>query len=143
MRVSISILTVLMVSSFTLFGAIAPMSPMDLEKTSELIITGKVTGVTSKITKSKVEKAFGLHRDKIFKVTIKITKILKGKGVKLGQNINVGAWQPSVRIPPHPGPQGNQPIPDKGDFVKLYLYVTPENKYTALLPNGFKIKRNK
>ena len=81
------------------------MSPMDLEKTSDLIITGKVIGVTSKITKSKVEKALGLHLDKIFKVTMKITKILKGKGVKHGHYITIGAWQSIVRIPPHPGPQ--------------------------------------
>ncbi|MDA7681198.1 hypothetical protein N8603_02305 [Verrucomicrobiales bacterium] len=143
MKLHIPILTVLIVSSFALFGAIAPMTPMDLEKNSDLIITGKVIGMTSKITKSKVEKAFGIHRDKIFKVTIKITKILKGKGVKLGQNINIGAWQPRVRIPPYPGPQGNQLIPNKSDFVKVYLYVKSENNYTALLPNGFKIKTNK
>ena len=47
MSMRISILNIIMVFSSAVFGAIAPMSPKDLEKTSDLIITGKVIGVTS------------------------------------------------------------------------------------------------
>ena len=53
MSVRISILNIIMVFSSAVFGAIAPMSPKDLEKTSDLIITGKVIGVTSIIKKIK------------------------------------------------------------------------------------------
>ncbi len=51
MSMRISILNILMVCSSAVFGAIVPMSPKDLEKTSDLIITGKVIGVTSIIKK--------------------------------------------------------------------------------------------
>ena len=139
MRVSISILTVLMVSSFTLFGAIAPMSPKDLEKTSDLIITGKVIGVTSIIKKSKIEKSFGIHRDKIFYITINVTEILKGKSACRDQKIDIRVWRPSLRIPPITGPQGHYPIPVKGDRVRVYIKMVGEKKYSALLPNGFRI----
>ena len=44
-----------MVFPTAVFGAIAPMSPKDLEKTSDLIITGKVIGVTSIIKNQKLK----------------------------------------------------------------------------------------
>ena len=55
MSMRISILNILMVFSSAVFGAIAPMSPKDLEKTSDLIITGKVIGVTSIIKNQKLK----------------------------------------------------------------------------------------
>ena len=139
MSMRISILNILMVFSSAVFGAIAPMSPKDLEKTSDLIITGKVIGVTSIIKKSKIEKSFGIHRDKIFYITINVTEILKGKSVCRDQKIDVRVWRPSLRIPPITGPQGHYPIPVKGDRVRVYIKMEGEKKYSALLPNGFSI----
>ena len=55
MSMRISILNIIMVFSSAVFGAIAPMSPKDLEKTSDLIITGNVIGVTSIIKKQKLK----------------------------------------------------------------------------------------
>ena len=135
----ISILNILMVFSSAVFGAIAPMSPKDLEKTSDLIITGKVVGVTSIIKKSKIEKSFGIHRDKIFYITINVTETLKGKSVCRDQKIDIRVWRPSLRIPPITGPQGHYPIPVKGDRVRVYIKMEGEKKYSALLPNGFRI----
>lgn len=134
MSMRISILNILMVFSSAVFGAIAPMSPKDLEKTSNLIITGKVIGVTSIIKKS-----FGIHRDKIFYITINVTEILKGKSVCREQKIDIRVWRPSLRIPPITGPQGHYPIPVKGDRVRVYIKMEGEKKYSALLPNGFSI----
>ena len=115
------------------------MSPKDLRKRSDLIITGKVTGVTSIIKKSKIEKSFGIHRDKIFYITINVTEILKGKSVCRDQKIDIRVWRPSLRIPPITGPQGHYPIPVKGDRVRVYIKMEGEKKYSALLPNGFSI----
>ena len=138
MSMRISILNILMVFSSAVFGAIAPMSPKDLEKTSNLIITGKVIGVTSIIKKSKIEKSFGIHRDKIFYITINVTEILKGKSVCRDQKIDIRVWRPSLRIPPITGSQGHYPIPVKGDSW-VYIKMEGEKKYSALLPNGFSI----
>mgnify|MGYP001174488360 FL=1 len=123
----------------TVFSAVPPMDPKELNQRSDFVVTGKVIGVSSKISKSNVEKAIGIHIDKKFKVIIRIQSVLKGKGIKVGQEVIIRAWQSSVRIPPMPGPQGHDPIPDKGDSVKVYLHKKSENNYTALHPNGFKI----
>ena len=126
MSMRISILNILMVFSSAVFGAIAPMSPKDLEKTSDLIITGKVVGVTSIIKKSKIEKSFGIHRDKIFYITINVTEILKGKSACRDQKIDIRVWRPSLRIVPVPALQGHYPIPVKRDKVEVYLRITGE-----------------
>ena len=123
----------------TVFSAVPPMDPKELNQRSDFVVTGKVIGVSSKISKSNVEKAIGIHIDKKFKVIIRIQSVLKGKGIKVGQEVIIRAWQPSVRIPPMPGLQGHDPMPDKGDSVKVYLHKKSENNYTALHPNGFKI----
>ena len=139
MSMRISILNILMVFSSAVFGAIAPMSPKDLEKTSDLIITGKVIGVTSIIKKSKIEKSFGIHRDKVFYITINVKEILKGKSVFRDQKIVIRIWRPSLRIPPISVPQGDYPIPVKGDKIQAHRRQEGEKKYSALLPNGFSI----
>jgi hypothetical protein len=139
MNIYYTILALIIVCPITVFSAVPAMDPKELNESSDLVVTGKVIGVSSKISKSKVEKSIGIHRDKKFKVIIRIQSVLKGKGIKVGQEIIIGAWQPSVRIPPIPGLQGHYPIPDKGDFVKAYLNKKSGNNYTALHPNGFKI----
>ena len=139
MNINIAIIALVIVCPCAVFSAVPPMSPKELKESSDLVVTGKVIGVSSKISKSKVEKSLGIHRDKIFKVIIKVKTVMKGKGIKVGQEITIGAWQPSVRVPPIPGPQGNDPIPNRGDSITVYLHKKSENNYTALLPNGFKI----
>ena len=139
MNIYIAIITLIIVRPYTVFSAVPAMSPKELNESSDLVVTGKVIEVSSKISKSKVEKSIGINRDKIFKVIIKVKSIVKGKGIKIGQEITIRAWQPSVRIPPIPGLQGNHPIPNKGNSVKAYLHKKLENNYTALHPNGFKI----
>ena len=139
MSMRISIMNIIMVFSSAVFGAIAPMSPKDLEKTSDLIITGKVTGVTSIIKKSKIEKSFGIHRDKVFYIRINVKEILKGKSVFRNQKIVIRIWSPSLRIPPISGPQGYYPITVIGDKIQAHRRQEGEKKYSALLPNGFSI----
>ncbi|MCP4849788.1 MAG: hypothetical protein GY899_17765, partial [Verrucomicrobiaceae bacterium] len=111
----------LVMGAMELPAALAPRSQKQLQAQSELIVTGKVVAVESRVQKSRVERAFGIHRDKVFTLTIKVAFISKGTGAKSDEEIRVVAWQPVVRIPRLPGPQGHGPIPGKGDTVTMYL----------------------
>jgi hypothetical protein len=60
--------------------------------------------------------------------------------MKVGDEVQFQAWQPSTRFPPLPGPQGHQPILAKGDLVKTYLLFNKKTKiYRPIMPNGIKI----
>ena len=104
------------------------------------VVRGKVVALTSKTQKSKVERGLLIARDRIFKITLKLTAVDKGKGVKAGGELTFEAWQPSTRFPPLPGPQGHQPVPDKGDLVKTYLLYDKKTRiYRPFMPNGIEI----
>ena len=140
MKQLLGILTVFALGTVDLQAAKVPMSQKELEKESSHIISGKVISVTTKVQKSKVEQALGLHRDRVYTIKLKVTSVSKGTGVKVGQGILIGAWQPSTRIPPVPGLQGHEPIPRQGDEVKMYLLKNKKEKaYKPLLPNGIEI----
>tara|TARA_B110001454_G_C12605400_1_gene386347 strand:- start:223 stop:663 length:441 start_codon:yes stop_codon:yes gene_type:complete len=122
------------------WAAIAPLSPKALKEIASHIVTGEVLEITSMIPKSKTERAFGIHRDhRVFKIKVKVTGIGKGSGIKLTDKIIIRAWKPSVRIPPHPGSQGHDRIPRKGDKITAYLYDKKDNDYSAVMPNGLVI----
>ena len=121
MKQILGIVTVFVLGIVDLQAAKVPMSPKELKKESSHIVTGKVISVTAKVQKSKIERALGLHRDKVYTIKLKVASVSKGAGVKVGQEILIGAWQPSTRIPPVPGLQGHEPIPEKGDTVEMYL----------------------
>lgn len=123
-------------------AAKAPLGQKQLEAQAELIVTGRVVVVESRVQKSRVERTFGIHRDKVFTLTIKVALISKGTGVKVDQEIRVVAWQSSARIPPRPGLQGHDSIPGKGDTVTMYLKWDKAKKvWEPLLPNGIEIKK--
>ena len=142
MKQLIGIVTVLVLGIVDLQAAKVPMSPKELEKESSHIVSSKVISVTAKVQKSKIERALGLHRVKVYTIKLKVASVSKGTGVKVGQEILIGAWQPSTRIPPVPGLQGHEPIPEKGDTVKMYLLKNKKAKaYEPLLPNGIEITK--
>jgi len=142
MKQLLGMLTVFALGTVDLQAAKVPMSQKELEKESSHIISGKVISVTTKVQKSKVEQALGLHRDRVYTIKLKVTSVSKGTGVKVGQGILIGAWQPSTRIPPVPGLQGHEPIPRQGDEVKMYLLKNKKEKaYKPLLPNGIEITK--
>ena len=121
-------------------AAKVPMSQKELEKESSHIVSGKVISVTAKVQKAKFEQALGFHRDRVYIIKLRGESVSKGTGVKVGQGILIGAWQPSTRIPPVPGLQGHEPIPRQGDEVKMYLLKNKKEKaYKPLLPNGIEI----
>ena len=143
------LLTMLLCGAFfmgetQLFAAIAPLSQKQLDEQSELIVSGQVVAVESKVQKSKIERGLGLHRDRIYSIKLELVKFHKippfEQDLRFKEFIVVEAWRPATRIPPLPGPQGHESIPKKGDEVKMYLKW---NKATALwqplLPNGIKV----
>jgi len=127
-----------------LFAAIAPLSQKQLDEQSELIVTGRVVAVESKVQKSKIERTLGIHRDRIYNIKLELINLHKiptfEQGLRLKEFIVVEAWRPATRIPPLSGPQGHESIPKKGDEVEMYLKW---NKATVLwqplLPNGIKV----
>jgi hypothetical protein len=121
-------------------AAVAPMSPEELRVTSTHILKGKVLEVRSRIEKSQVERAFGLHRDRVFTVMLQVTAVSKGKGVKQGEKVVVTAWRPTTRIPPIPGPQGHSPIPEKGQVVTVYVASKKGVIFVPIMPNGIRIE---
>ena len=140
MKQLLGTITVFSLGIFGLQAAKVPMSPKELEKESSHIVSGKVISVTTKVQKSKVERALGLHRDRVYTIKLKVTSVLKGNGVKVDQEILIEAWQPSTRIPPLPGLQGHEPVPRQGDEVKMHLLKNKKEKaYQPLLPNGIEI----
>ena len=142
MKQLVGIITVFVLGVVDLQAAKVPMSQKELEKESNHIVSGKVISVTVKVQKSKIERALGLHRDKVYTIKLKVASVLKGAGVKVGQGILIEAWQPSTRIPPLPGLQGHEPIPKKGDAVNMYLLKSKKVKaYQPLLPNGIEITK--
>ena len=142
MKQLVGIIAVFVLGLVDLQAAKVPMSQKELEKESNHIVSGKVISVTVKVQKSKIERALGLHRDKVYTIKLKVASVLKGAGVKVGQEILIEAWQPSTRIPPLPGLQGHEPVSAKGDTVKMYLLKNKKAKaYQPLLPNGIEITK--
>tara|TARA_B110000014_G_scaffold206569_1_gene157302 strand:+ start:123 stop:569 length:447 start_codon:yes stop_codon:yes gene_type:complete len=142
MKQLLGIITVFALGTVALQAAKVPMSPKELEKESSHIVSGKVISVTTKVQKSKVERSLGLHRDKVYTIKLKVASVSKGNGVKVGQGILIEAWQPSTRIPPVPGLQGHEPVPENGDTVEMYLLKNKKSKaYEPLLPNGIEITK--
>ena len=121
-------------------AAQAPLTQKQLKSQSELIVAGKVVAIASRVKKSRVERAFGIHRDRVFTLTIKVASISKGTGAKSDQEIRVVAWQPVVRIPRLPGSQGHGLIPGESDTVTVYLNWNKEGKFwEPIHPNGIEI----
>ncbi len=131
----------LVLAATTTWAAKAPVSPEGLKEEATHIVSGTVIEVTSKIQKSEVETALGIHRDRVFKIKVKVKTVSKGNGVNAGDEIEVVAWQPASRIPPTLGSQGHGPIPKKDDTVKVYLKGKGGNAFKPIMPNGIVIEK--
>ena len=121
-------------------AAVAPMSPEKLRIASTHILKGKVLEVKSRVEKLRVERAFGIHRDRVFTIMIQVTAVSKGKGVKRGEKVAVVVWQPATRIPLMPGPQGHSPVPEKGQVVTIHIVSRKGSSFIPFMPNGIRIE---
>jgi len=128
--------TILILQCGSAFAARAPRSDSELEKSATHIVTGEVQEVTAKMGKPAVDKAPGLHRDRHYEIKLEVGSIAKGEGIKPGDQITLNTWQVGSRVPPLPGPQGQNWIPAKGDRVIAYLEAKDGDSYELLLPNG-------
>ena len=63
-------------------AALAPKSPEQLEEQTTSIIEGKVLTIRSKTRWSKIETAWGLHRDRIYTLTLQVTTCTKGEAAQ-------------------------------------------------------------
>jgi len=127
-------------TAFDVSAAVAPHPPEEMFEEATHVVRGKVVALSSKTQKSKVERGLLIARDRIFTITVEVIAVEKGKDVKEGDELSLEAWQPSTRFPPLPGPQGHQPVPNKGDLVKTYLFYDKNTKtYHPSMPNGISI----
>ncbi len=132
----------LVLAFFDASAAVPPLPSEEMMEEATHVVQGEVVSLSSKTQKSKVERGLLIARDRIFKITIKVASVEKGKGIKLGEQLVFEAWQPSTRIPAMPGPQGHQPVPGKGDLVKTYLLYNKKTKtYHPFMPNGIQVLR--
>ena len=130
----------LALAAFDASAAVAPHPPEEMMEEATHVVRGEVVSLSSKTQKSKVERGLLFARDRIYKITIKVSSVEKGSGVNAGDEVLVEAWSPSTRFPPMPGPQGHQPVPGKGDIVKTYLLYNKKIKtYHPFMPNGIEI----
>ena len=129
-----------------LLAAIAPLSQKQLDEQSELIVTGRVGAIESKVQESKMERALGIHRDRIYTIELGLISLHKSPPLEQGKGLKelliVEVWRPVTRIPPLPGLQGHESIPKKGDLVKMYLKWNKKRAvWEPLLPNGIEITK--
>ena len=67
-----------------LLAAIAPLSQKQLDEQSELIVTGIVGATESKVQKSKIERALGIHRDRIYTIKLGLISLHKSPPLEQG-----------------------------------------------------------
>jgi len=133
------LLSLYFLTALTASAAVAPGSEESMTEGATHVIRGKVLALSSKTQKSKADRSL-FARDRIFKVTMSVNEVEKGKAVKTGDELIFEAWQPSTRLPLLPGPQGHQPIPAKGDQIKVYLLYNAKSKtHQPYMPNGIQI----
>lgn len=117
-------------------AAAAPKSPEKLKQQAETVVADTVTALSSGVEKSKVETAPGVHIDRVYTITQKITSVSKGETVAAGDEIEIAAWQLETRDPPLPGLQGHEFVPKQGDTIIAYLKGKDGGAHTPIVPNG-------
>lgn len=127
----------------TSHAAKAPMSEKSLNEKASHIVSGNVLEITSKVQKSTIETGIGVSRDKVYTITLEVTKVSKGADIEFGKTITIRAWQPHTRIPPRAGHQGHTPLPKKGDHATFFLSTNAKKVFEPLLPNGIAIDKKK
>ena len=66
-------------------------SDEELKAKASHIVSGTVIAISAKTQKSTVERGFGIHRDRVFTIDLKVATVSEGEGVEGGQVIQVKA----------------------------------------------------
>lgn len=115
-----------------------PLSAEALKEEATHIVVGLVDArfsrprVTSAIGKGTLEDHFAFE--------ISIQKAEKGEGLKPGELVYARAFQ--VKQPGEPnatGSGGHHPLPEPGDYVRVYLQKDKKGGYDVVYANGFEI----
>lgn len=105
---------VLALATVNLHAAKEPMSKEALEKEAHFIISGKVMALISKVQKSKVERAFGIHRDRVYTIKLKVASVTKGAGVKAARKSLLKLGSPQLVFHSYPVFKGTGGSPRRG-----------------------------
>ena len=92
-------------------AALAPKSPEQLEEQATFIVKGKVLAIRSKTRWSKIETAWGLHRDRIYTLTLQVTACTKGEAAQPNGTLVIDAGNPHCASRPCPVSKGMHPFP--------------------------------
>jgi hypothetical protein len=71
-------LPLLLLASSLSHAAKAPLSKEKLETQATHIVRGKVLEVSTKVEKSQIETYPGVHKDKIYTITVQVEGVSKG-----------------------------------------------------------------
>jgi len=121
-------------------AAIAPHTPKELEKLASMIVVGKSLEVSSKIREYRTS-AGELYRDKVFTTTIKVEKVTKGAGIKVGDIITVENWTTHTRPKGLNGWQGLDHLPKEKQRYRLYLKAKKGKAFVPVFPNGMTLAK--
>jgi hypothetical protein len=80
--------------------AVAPHSQEKMQNDSSSIVIGKVVAVSSKTKKSEIEKNLLIARDRIYKITLKLSSVEKDKVLQVGSEFILRSVETFDKIPP-------------------------------------------
>jgi hypothetical protein len=113
-------------------AAVPPLSEERLQADSSLIVTGRISKVTT------TTRDVGNGRDTIYHVEIEVVAVEKGDA-ECGQTIKAQTWEPDRRPDGWVGPQGQNVTPKAGLSVRCYLRGSSQEGYHFLVPNGLEL----
>jgi hypothetical protein len=120
-----------MVLMLPVWAAIPPLSPAELKERADVIVVGRVKALDTRVVD------FDDGKNKVFEVDVQVVRVEKGKII--GDLVLATCWKPLERPPGWVGHQGQNEIPPKGGFVRLYLRDAGEGAYEILEPNGWEL----
>jgi hypothetical protein len=109
------------------------VSPEELQKNADVIVTGKVQAVHALEWRSPSDRDY---LDIVFLVALSVEKVEKGEGIKAGDPLFVRSWMLKKRPKDWVGPSGHGTAPGPGAQVRVFLQGKKDGWYVPLLPNG-------
>jgi hypothetical protein len=133
-------LTLCAVSSFLLFGAVAPKSEEDMMANATYVFTGTIENVYSR-NKIVEDEAFGKYEHTYYISEVTVGTILKGDGLKKDDTAYLSSykikWLGQGATPP--GHDGHYTTPEAGKSYKFYVENNGKNKLDIIFPNGMEL----
>lgn len=133
-RAVLTLLTLAGLSAGNQCGAeLPPLSPQEQQKQAEVVVLGTVKAVKRLPGKSP-RPGF---KDEVVEARVAVSKVLKGRSVRPGKEIQVRYWQAVERPAAWAGPGGQYLDLKKGARVTLFLRREADKRLHLLNPNGW------